>query len=292
MNEAVELDPTFLRAWGELFINYVHGRWKSGDARTQMRLIAKKLDELKPNSAEAHFAKAWLAHLDFKSAEAEKEFLRAIRIDPSRPYAHSLYAAFLTNLGRLQEARKQLRECDDLDAGFWLVPDLLGDCFFKERNYSAAVAQYEKALSFAHQNIGAYERLGRLYEATHQIMDAIDAFQKARTYGGEGAEKVTQRYNELRQAFQEEGEQGYWSKRLEQAKAELSPEKQPYAFAVLQARLGHKDQALALLEKGWQVKDFDLGHLIRDQCWDDLRDNEGFKDLLKKMGYRSDWPVK
>src|SRR5438132_14173585 len=53
MNEAVELDPRFVRAWGELFINYVHGRWNRTDANTQMRLIAKKLTELVPNSAEA-----------------------------------------------------------------------------------------------------------------------------------------------------------------------------------------------------------------------------------------------
>src|SRR5437773_1372341 len=56
MTEAVELDPRFLRAWSELFINYVHGRWKDSDPIAQERLIAKKLEELNANSAEAHFA--------------------------------------------------------------------------------------------------------------------------------------------------------------------------------------------------------------------------------------------
>ncbi|PYJ60674.1 MAG: hypothetical protein DME24_08705 [Verrucomicrobia bacterium] len=230
--------------------------------------------------------------MDSQSAEAEKEFQRAIQLDPSRPYSHSLYAAYLIPLGRLHEARKQLRECENLDPGFWLVPDLLGDCFFRERNYPAAIAQYEKALTFAHENIGAYERLGRLYEVNHQIMDAIDAFQNASTFGGEDPAKIAQRYDALGRAFLVEGERGYWSKRLEQAKAELNSEKEPYAFAVLQARLGNKDQALALLEEAWQVKDTGLRSLIPDPCWDDLRDNERFKELLKKMGYKTDWPIK
>jgi len=123
-------------------------------------------------------------------------------------------------------------------------------------------------------------------------MDAIDAFQNASTFGGEDNEKVTQMFNELRHAFRENGEPGYWLKRLEQAEAELSPEKQPYAFAKLHARLGDNDRALALLRNAWQVKDTGLVSLISDQCWDDLRDDDQFKELLKKLGYRTDWPIK
>ena len=84
-----ELDPKFVRAWGELFINYVHGRWNDAQARSQERLIAKKLEELDAASAEAHYAKAWIAHGNFESAEAEREFERSIRASRRSPYAHS-----------------------------------------------------------------------------------------------------------------------------------------------------------------------------------------------------------
>ena len=129
-----------------------------------------------------------------------------------------------------------------------------------ERNYPAAIAQYEKALTLAHENIGAYERLGRLYEATHKIVDAIDAFQMADTFGGQDAEKVTKRYKELRQALREEGEKGYWLKRLEQTEAELDPEKQPYAFAVLQARLRTERH---LTECRWRLVNKDHGTVLQ-----------------------------
>jgi hypothetical protein len=95
----------------------------------------------------------------------------------------------------------------------------------------------------------------------------------------------------LRQAFQRDGESGYWRKRLEQAEGGLNPEKEPYDLAICHARLGHTEQALALLEKAWEVKDFGLNFLILDQHWDNLRGNERFKELLKKIGYRTDWPV-
>jgi len=58
------------------------------------------------------------------------------------------------------------------------------------------------------------------------------------------------------------------------------------------ARLGEKEETLALLEQAWHLKDSGLRGLISDQCWDNLRDNDRFKELLKKMGYRTDWPIK
>ena len=87
-------------------------------------------------------------------------------------------------------------------------------------------------------------------------------------------------------------EPGYWSKRLDQANTESNPQKEPYLFAVFNARLGHTEQALALLEKAWAVKDTGLQFIIVDQHWDDLRDYARFKEILKKIGYRTDWPVR
>ena len=169
---------------------------------------------------------------------------------------------------------------------------MLGDCFFVERNYAKALAQYEKTLKLAQQEHGAYWRMGRLYEANHQVLKAIDSFEKLRMVNGEDSQKLVQRYEPFRRAFERDGERGYWTKRLEQAGAESNPEKEPYLFAVFHARLGHTEQALTLLEKAWQVKDLGLKFLILDQHWDHLRDNERFKELLKKIGYRTDWPVR
>ena len=194
--------------------------------------------------------------------------------------------------GRLQEARKEFVECETLEPGFARTQYWFGDCFFVERKYPQALAQYEHSLRLAQHERHTYLRLGRLYEADHQIFKAIDAFQKMRALDAEEPEKITQRYDALSQAFSDEGERGYWSKRLEQAEAELNPEKEPYGLAIFHARLGHTEQALTLLEQAWKVKDRGLLDLILDQHWDDLRDNARFKEILKKIGYRTDWPVR
>ena len=75
----------------------------------------------------------------------------------------------------------QLGEAERIEPGRPPVQFMLGDCFFVERNYPNALAQYEKTLELAQQEQGACWRMGRLYEADHQVLKAIDAFQKART---------------------------------------------------------------------------------------------------------------
>ena len=290
MREAVELDPSFLRAWEELFSSYMES--DAADAKSQQRAIAKKLEQLNPNSAEAHAAQAWIAYEDFELARADNEFQRAVRLDPSRPRPHRRYGEFLLACGRLQEARRELGECEALEPGFARTQFWFGDCFFVERKYPQALAQYEHSLRLAQHERDTHSRLGRLYEADHQILKAIDAFAKMRALEAEEPEKITQRYDTLRLAFLEGGEPGYWTERLVQAEAESNPEKEPYGLAVFHARLGHTEQALKLLERAWQVKDPGLLDVIVDQHWDDMRDKERFKEILTKIGYRTDWPLR
>jgi len=47
-----------------------------------------------------------------------------------------------------------------------------------------------------------------------------------------------------------------------------------------------------VLEKAWEVKDLGLKFLMLDQHWDSLRGEPGFINLLKTIGYKTDWPVR
>jgi Tfp pilus assembly protein PilF len=105
MREAVELDPSFFWAWEELFSIYMES--EDSDSNSQLRAIAKKLEQLNPNSAEAHAARAWIAYEDFEFARANNEFQRAIRLDPSRPRPHRRYGEFLLECGRLQDQKPE-----------------------------------------------------------------------------------------------------------------------------------------------------------------------------------------
>ncbi|PYI81777.1 MAG: hypothetical protein DME26_19255, partial [Verrucomicrobia bacterium] len=173
LREAVELDPSFLQAWESLF--RIYAGVTGPDARSQQRAIAKKLEQLSPNSAAVHFARGWIAYDGLEFAKADTEFQRAIQADLSRAMQHSRtmqhthYGIFLMLCGRLQEARKQLGEAERLEPGFALTQLLLGDCFMTERDYRQARRQYENSLKLVQHSVGAYRRLGRLYEATHQI---------------------------------------------------------------------------------------------------------------------------
>jgi len=88
---------------------------------------------------------------------------------------------------------------------------------------------------------------------------------------------------ELREAFDNSGEDGYWRKRLEQAKATLDPDEEPYAFARIYARLGDPEETFKYLEKAYTRHD-ELIYLIFDEFWDRWREHPQFKSMINKVG--------
>ena len=89
--------------------------------------------------------------------------------------------------------------------------------------------------------------------------------------------------DELRQAFREHGERGYWLERLEQAKATMDPNDEPYEFAKIYARMSDTEESFKYLEKAYDRHD-ELIYLIFDDCWDTWRDKDRFKALITRIG--------
>ena len=112
---------------------------------------------------------------------------------------------------------------------------------------------------------------------------AIDEMEECDKKVGVDPVKVKQRCDELRRAFEAGGESGYWLKRLDQARATLNSDDEPYAFARIYAYLGDKDQAFYWLERAYARHD-ELIYLIIDECWDPWRDEARFEEIQKKVG--------
>jgi tetratricopeptide (TPR) repeat protein len=86
------------------------------EAYPRARAAAAKAVELDPNSAEAHNSLAFASFWGFFDvATADREFKRALELNPALPRAHHWYATFLVETGRTQEALSEIERARQLD---------------------------------------------------------------------------------------------------------------------------------------------------------------------------------
>lgn len=118
--QAIVHDPTYAKAYVGLADCYnllrEYTAMSSQEAYARALAAAKKAVELDPNSSEAHNSLAFISLNSLWDAPtAEREFQRAIELDPKNPVAHHWYATCLSTLERYPEALAQIEEAQALD---------------------------------------------------------------------------------------------------------------------------------------------------------------------------------
>jgi len=118
---ATRKDQSFALAYAGLADCYAVSYYYVGERPREMMPLAKtfaaKAIELDPTLAEPHTTLAfasWL--LDWDKATAEKEFQRAIELNPNYPTAHHWYSRYLRGVGRRDEAFREIRRAEELDS--------------------------------------------------------------------------------------------------------------------------------------------------------------------------------
>jgi adenylate cyclase len=142
--EALTLDPNYARAYAGLADCWSVGQdWgfierEEGISKTKI-YIAKTL-ELDDSLAEPHATLGYLLSSDFEWDRSEKEFQKAISLNPSYPSAHQWYGAYLLDVGKPSEALAEIRKAYELDP---LTPIIVGNLAFTY----GAVGRPDDALS-------------------------------------------------------------------------------------------------------------------------------------------------
>jgi tetratricopeptide (TPR) repeat protein len=136
--------------------------------------------QIDPYSAEAHAALAYVRHYEWQWAEAEREFRRAIEMNPSYPYAHLWYANLLMSRRRLDEALQQVKLAQELDPFSLIVNSNVAWVLTNAGRNAEAITQLRQTLTLdstyvqAHMRlIGPLEALGRFDEARREAEIAV-----------------------------------------------------------------------------------------------------------------------
>ena len=116
---AIGADPAYALAYAGLAMVYADfgegATHAASDAYPRARAAAERALALDPTLGEAHCAIAYLAYLHFDWTTAEREFQRALELNPGGADIYDLYGRMYAALGRFDEAIAMQRRAQELD---------------------------------------------------------------------------------------------------------------------------------------------------------------------------------
>ena len=282
--QAITLDPNYALAYDGLAYNYAIAEdWVAPprDVMPKMKAAAEKAVELDDSFGDAHANVAYVRFFyDYNFPAAEKEFRRAVELSPNDVYARSMFGWLLVATKRFDESIAEHERACTLDPLSGEANMLWGQSLYYAHRYDKAIEQLRNTIDLAPDLWPTHDLLGWVYEAKGQLPEAIDEFQKARQIAGTIAEPLSS----LGRAYALEGKVAEARKVLVELN-ELSKDNwvPPYNFAVIYSALGDKDQAMASLEKAFEVRSWYVTNLAVDPKVDNLRSDPRFQDLLRRM---------
>jgi len=245
---------------------------------------AKKAVELDQQSSEAHASLGFVTFWGmWDAADAEKEFRRAIELDPNNVKAHHWYATFLYALGRQDKA------LTEIDLARKLAPDSSsiladkGELLWGAGHHEQAL-QLLKQLEAAEPDfISPHVYLRLAYFETGDYPNYIVELKKDALLTHDVAQtSVTEA---AANGFAKTGEHGLFEAQLaEQRKLYAQGKLSPYYVAQTEARLGNKREAIRYLTICVQSHDELVLSLIEDQGFVSLRGESAFQQVLAKIG--------
>lgn len=282
--QAIRIDRNYAPAYAGLADSYAllnfYGALQLKEVLPKARAAAEKALEIDNTLAEAHTTLAYVKYYhDWNWSGAEREYQRAIELNPNYATAHQWYAEYLMYMERFDESLAEFKRAQELDPLSLVINTELGSPYLYMRQCDQAMKQYQKGLEMDPNFPLAVYCMGLCYEQQGMYEEAIAAYRKSKTMFGNNwglgalgtAYAASGRKREAREALKELIEAS------RQRPVSL------YPIVRIETALGEKDQAFAWLEKAYKDRDERLLLLKADPYLDALRSDLRFKELLRRM---------
>jgi serine/threonine protein kinase/Tfp pilus assembly protein PilF len=284
-NQAIASDPNYGLAYNGLAYNYINQQdWyiRPADAGPRAKEAAQRAIAIDPSDSDAHKSLAIESQwYEWNWAASEKEFKRAVELNPNNSEAHAYYAWFLAPMGRKDEALAEAKRAVEADPFSPLANFIVGSVLVFTHQWDPAIEQLRSAKELSPTFWLNPCFLGRAYEQKGKLPEAIVEFQSALEL-----DKNTEIWTGLGHAYAVSGNKAEAQKVLDHLK-ELSAHSyvSPYGIAVIYAGLGDKDQAFAWLERALIERSYFMAvYLTTDARLDVLHADPRFADLRKRVG--------
>jgi len=284
-NQAIAKDPGYALAYAGLADSYcLTGDWflaAPRDIFPRAKAAAAKALELDPGLGEPHAALGVIKYAHERDwAAAEREFRRAIELNPNYATAHHWYACYLSFSGRHAEAAVEIRKAQQADPLSLIIQTVVGDLFYYARQYDQAAEQYLKALDLDPNFAYAHDGLGFVHVEKGRFQAAIEEFQRAVALSGNTPTMISR----LGYGYARAGNKLEAQKRIEELK-ELRKRRfvDPRDIGFIYVGLGDNDQAFAWLDRAYEEGSILVGLKV-DPIYDPLRSDPRFAKLLRRVG--------
>jgi serine/threonine-protein kinase len=182
--QAVDLDPSYSRAWVGIGDTWISRGWYSRlaprEAFPKAKSAAMQALAFDSTLSEAH---ASLAHIHFEFDHdweaAEREYIRAIQLDPKNPIAHHWYGGFLSAMGRHEEALHEAELARALDPLAPIIQTWVGLKYYFAGKSDPAIAEFLKALELDSDFAPAHWHLGWAYQQAGRMKDGVTEAERA-----------------------------------------------------------------------------------------------------------------
>jgi DNA-binding winged helix-turn-helix (wHTH) protein/TolB-like protein/Tfp pilus assembly protein PilF len=284
--KAIDLDPTFASAYAALAEAYrrlpITSDANPKDAFPLAKASAQKALEIDPELAEAHSVLGWVAFwYEWNWPGAEKEFRRAIALNPSVAEAHLGYAHLLSNTGRNAEAVEQGRLARELDPLSPLVNTITATFLANAHRGPEAKALVDKVLEVDPDFWVAHLMRGGAALGAKNYPAAIAEFTRARDHSGGSMQAISMLGYALAQSGDRLGAQAVLDSLLNQVDTRYVP---ATSVATVYVALGDNDNAMKWLERAYDERDVRMTFLKVDDRWNPLRADPRFVDLARRTG--------
>ena len=319
---AIDKDPNFALAYTGLADYYAFLTLLGGpeimpprQAMTKAKTAVMKALELDDTLGEAHASMAHVLHnFDWDFPAAEREFKRAIELNPKYSIVHHWYAHYLMQVGRTSEALDEAKKAKELDPLYLFINNGLARQYYLARQYDLAIAQCRKGLEIDPAYVPARIQLGLALEQKGMLQEAISEFEQARQQAanyaitGEGIPRedsppakgsgaahpppastgtdLPAVHALLGHAYAKAGRTADARKELQ---ALINASKVRYVapswMAVVNVALGDQNQAFFWLDKSYEDRSEHMLYLKVEPLMDPLHNDPRFAALVKRVGF-------
>jgi DNA-binding winged helix-turn-helix (wHTH) protein/Tfp pilus assembly protein PilF len=285
--QAIVHDPNYAPAYVGLANSYNLLReftlMPASEAYPRALAAARKAVELDDQSSEAHASLAFaLYYGTWDAAGAEREFRRAIALNPNSAVAHHWYATYLATLDRTPEAVTEIERAQALDPASKSILADKGALLWSAGRHEEGIALLKQMATTEPDFVSPHRYLKRIYFSSGDYAHYLEEWKKEaallqdrsslklvdsaeKGYAAAGYHGMLQNMQPLQLKLYERGLQS------------------PYAVAQTDSLLGNKLEALRYLQIAYDKRDEAMLEFESDAAFTNLHDEPAYKDLVAKL---------
>jgi TolB-like protein/DNA-binding winged helix-turn-helix (wHTH) protein/Flp pilus assembly protein TadD len=282
--QAAQADPTYAPAYAGMadcynFLGLGMGSLAPAEYAAKAKAAAQKALELDESLASAHAGLGFtLYRYDWNWVAAEREYRRALELDPHNVIVRGWFAELLSFLGRAREAEDQREQVRDLDPFSIQAVRSVAGAYGAAQQYDKAIDYYKKAIESEADSFRMRMDLGGDYLQAQRYQDAAEEFKSVLMVYGPNVYPLAR----LGYTYALWGKTAEANSILDQLRAERRPGYVSYAIAQICEALGRKEEALDWLEKAYNERAAQMIGLKWD--FGSLQSDPRFQALAQRVG--------